>query len=86
MFFLERKPEKKTNVGKIVAVSVAATFAVAAAVYGLYMFLRKYCSLCRCDDDFLDDDFDCDCDSCDCECDTDDDKSDEDENEDETKF
>ncbi len=70
MFFIEKKPEKP-NIGKIVAISVGVTFAVAAAVYGVYVFCRKYCKLCKCDEDFLDDDFDCDfcdCDDCsDCE-------------------
>ena len=59
MFFIEKKPEKP-NIGKIVAISVGVTFAVAAAAYGVYMFCRKYCSLCKCDESFLDDDFDCD--------------------------
>ncbi|MBE6538231.1 MAG: hypothetical protein E7671_02055 [Ruminococcaceae bacterium] len=66
MFFIEKKPEKP-NIGKIVAISVGVTFAIAAAAYGVYMFCRKYCSLCKCDDTFLDDDFDCDC-LCDCDC------------------
>ena len=70
MFFIEKKPQKP-NVGKIVAISVAVTFAVAAAVYGVYVFCRKYCSLCKCDESFLDDDFDCDC-ICDCDCDCED--------------
>lgn len=65
MFFFEKKPAKP-NVAKIVAISVGVTFAVAAAVYGLYIFCRKYCRLCVCDDEFLDDDcdFDCDCEFC----------------------
>ena len=66
MFFIEKKPEKP-NIGKIVAISVGVTFAVAAAAYGIYMFCRKYCSLYKSDDSFLDDDFDCDCDFCDAE-------------------
>lgn len=66
MFFIEKKPEKP-NIGKIVAISVGVTFAVAAAAYGIYMFCRKYCSLYKSDDSFLDDDFDCDfCDAEDC--------------------
>lgn len=64
MFFIEKKPEKP-NIGKIVAISVGVTFAVAAAIYGVYMFCRKYCSLYKSDDSFLDDDFDCD--FCDCD-------------------
>ena len=66
MFFLEKKPAKP-NVGKIVAISVGVTFTIAAALFGVYVFCRKYCSLCRCcDDELLDDDF-CDCDDeCDC--------------------
>lgn len=76
MFFIEKKPQKP-NVGKIVAISVAVTFAVAAAVYGVYIFCRKYCSLCKCDESFLDDDFDCDC-ICDCDCeDADEEETDE---------
>ena len=52
MFFIERKKEKP-NVGKIVAISVGVTFAVAAAVYGVYMFCRKYCKLCDCGDELI---------------------------------
>ncbi len=63
MFFIEKKPEKP-NIGKIVAISVGVTFAIAAAAYGVYMFCRKYCKLCKCDEDYYDD---FDCDFCDCE-------------------
>lgn len=66
MFFIERKKEKP-NVGKIVAISVGVTFAVAAAVYGVYMFCRKYCKLCDCGDELFDEDFDLGCDDCACE-------------------
>ena len=71
MFFIEKK-KKGPSVGKIIAISVGVTFAVAAAIYGVYIFCRKYCRLCAIDDDFLDEDYDCDCEFCDaddlCDC------------------
>lgn len=83
MFFIEKKPEKP-NVAKIVAISVGVTFAVAAAAYGVYLFCRKYCSLCKCDDSFFDDDdFDCDC-LCDCDCECED--ADEEDSDDTVEF
>ena len=66
MFFIEKKKEKP-NVGKIVAISVGVTFAVAAAIYGVYMFCRKYCKLCDCGDELFDDDFEIGCDDCACD-------------------
>ena len=65
MFFFEKKKEKP-NVAKIVAISVGVTFAVAAAVYGVYMFCRKYCKLCDCGDELFDE-LDEGCDDCLCE-------------------
>ena len=66
MFFIEKKKEKP-NVGKIVAISVVVTFAVAAAIFGVYMFCRKYCKLCDCGDELFDDDFEIGCDDCACD-------------------
>lgn len=65
MFFIKEKPQK-SNAGKIIAISVAVTLGIIAAIYGVYVFCRKYCSLYSCSDDMLDDDF------CDCDCDFDD--------------
>ncbi len=72
MFFIEKK-KAKPNVAKIVAISVGVTFAVAAAIYGVYIFCRKYCKLCDCGDELFDEDFDVGCDDCSCEFESDED-------------
>lgn len=62
MFFIKEKP-RKSNAGKIILISVSVTLGILAAIYGVYVFCRKYCSLCTCgNDDLLDEDFsDCNC-------------------------
>ena len=64
---LFRKPEKP-QYGKVIAITVGVTLAVAAAAYAAYRFFAERC----CDDC----DCDCDCDDDDLFCDEDDDADD----------
>ena len=61
MSFFNRK---KTNYGKIVAISIAAAAVASAVAYVVYRLVKKYTEELVCDcDDLLD------CECCDCECD-----------------
>lgn len=63
MNFFQRK---KTNYGKIVAISVAAVAVASAVAYVIYKLIKKYTEELVCDcDDLLDEECCC----CDCELD-----------------
>lgn len=70
---LFRKPEKP-QYGKVIAITVGVTLAVAAAAYAVYRFFAERCCKYCCDD--CDCDCDCDCDDDDLFCDEDDDADD----------
>ncbi len=55
--------KKKTNYGKIIAISVAVAAAASAVAFVIYKLIKKY------NDEMIYDDLleDCDC-ECDCEC------------------
>ena len=57
--------KKKTNYGKIIAISIAAVAAASAIAFVVYKLIKKYKEE-EIYDDLLED-CDCDCD-CDCEC------------------
>ena len=59
--------KKKTNYGKIIAISVAVAAAASAVAYVVYMLIKKYRDEMIYDD--LLEDCECDCD-CVCDCDT----------------
>ena len=55
--------KKKTNYGKIVAISVAAVAVASAVAFVIYKLIKKYTEDLVCDcDDLLDDECCCDCD------------------------
>ena len=59
MNFFQRK---KTNYGKIVAISVAAVAVASAVAYVIYKLIKKYTEELVCDcDDLLDGECCCDC-------------------------
>ena len=62
--------KKKTNYGKIIAVSIAVVAAASAIAYVVYKLIKKY------QDDMV---YDCDdlLDECDCDCDLEFDEADE---------
>ena len=66
---------KKTNYGKIIAVTVAVVAAASAIAFVVYKLIKKYTSDLVLDcDDFLDECDECDlvldeADECECECD-----------------
>ena len=62
--------KKKTNYGKIVAITLACVAAASAIAYIVYALLKKYREE-TIYDDLLDD---CDC-ECDCECDFEEDEA-----------
>lgn len=68
MSFFQRK---KTNYGKIVAISVAAVAVASAVAYVVYKLVKKYTEELVCDcDDLLDECCDCELEldeACDCE-------------------
>ena len=70
MCFFEKK--KKTNYGKIVAITLAAVAGTCAVAYFVYKLFGKFCGCCECDcgEDFLDelDGEYCACEDCECEC------------------
>ena len=70
---LFRKPETP-QYGKVIAITVGVTLAVAAAAYAAYRFFAERCCKYCCDD--CDCDCDCDCDDDDLFCDEDDDADD----------
>ena len=60
--------KKKTNYGKIIAITVAVVAAASAIAFVVYKLIKKYNEEAIYED--LLDDCDCDCD-CECECDCD---------------
>ena len=68
MNFFQRK---KTNYGKIVAISIAAAAVASAVAYVVYRLIKKYTEELVCDcDDLLDECCDCELEldeACDCE-------------------
>lgn len=64
-----KKPEKP-QYGKVIAITVGSTLAIAAAAYAAYRFFANRCCEYCCDDC-------CDCDDDDLFCDEDDDDSDD---------
>ena len=67
--------KKKTNYGKIIAITVAVVAAASAIAFVVYKLIKKYTSDLVLDcDDFLDECDECDlvldeADECECECD-----------------
>ena len=59
--------KKKTNYGKIIAISVAAVAAASAIAFVVYKLIKKYKDETVYDDLLEDCDLDCVCD-CDCDC------------------
>ena len=56
--------KKKTNYGKIIAISVAAVAVASAVAFVVYKLIKKYNDEFVCDcDDLLDE-----CEECECEC------------------
>ena len=61
--------KKKTNYGKIVAITVAVVAAASAIAFVVYKLIEKYRDEMFYDDLLEDCDCDCECDcDCDCEC------------------
>ena len=59
--------KKKTNYGKIVAITLACVAAASAVAYVVYALLKKYREETIYDDLLEDCDCECDC-ECDCDC------------------
>lgn len=64
MFFFKKK---KTNYGKIIAITAAAVAGAAAIAFVIYKLVKKYNEDMAYDCDDLLDECDCECD-CDCDC------------------
>ena len=60
--------KKKTNYGKIIAISVACAAAASAVAFVVYKLIKKYNEEAIYEDLLEDCDCDCEC-ECDCDCD-----------------
>lgn len=56
--------KKKTNYGKIIAISVAAVAVASVVAFVVYKLVKKYTDDLVCDCDDLLDECDCDCEDC----------------------
>ena len=61
--FIFKKEQKKTNYGKIIAITLAVVGGVCAVAFVVYKLFQKFFSCCECDcgDELLDE--------CECDCD-----------------
>ena len=57
--------KKKTNYGKVIAISVAAVAVASAVAFVVYKLIKKYTDEFVCDCDDLLDECECECEECD---------------------